>query len=242
LGQGKRLPDGPEPDRFEASALAGLPPELIFRRLPVGRHGLPRSLVVQSQRLRLVDAMLRSLPQRGYAATTIGHLAGEAGVSRAAFYEHFESKEECFLTTYDLAVQWLCERVERAVSAAGEGWPARVSAGASELLRLLAVNPGLARLIAIDVLHAGSRARERQRSWLAQFAEALRAGRLGPDRPKLPVELEEMLLGGAISTIARYVDSDRTEQLPEASAELVEYLLIPYLGLEETKRIAEEAA
>jgi hypothetical protein len=29
--------------------------------------------------------------------------------------------------------------------------------------------------------------------------------------------------------IARYVDTGRTEQLPEATAELLEYLLIPYL-------------
>jgi hypothetical protein len=56
------------------------------------------------------------------------------------------------------------------------------------------------------------------------------------------VELDEMLLGGVLSHLAFYVDSGRAEQLPEATAELVQYLLIPYLEPGETRRIAEEAA
>ena len=179
--------------------------------------------------------MLRVLPQHGYAGTTIGHLARDARVSRAAFYQHFEGKEECFLATYDLASQWLCERVERVV-VAEDKWPARVRAGTSEALRLLAANPNLARLFAVEALQAGPAARERQQAFLARFAEALRAGR--PDGPELPVELEEMLLGGVVATIARYVDGGRTAQLADASAELVQYLLIPYLGPEETRRVA----
>ena len=47
-----------------------------------------------------------------------------------------------------------------------------------------------------------------------------------------------MLLGGVVATIGRYVDGGRTEQLPDATAELVQYLLIPYLEPEETRRIA----
>lgn len=182
--------------------------------------------------------MLQALPRHGYAGTTIGHLTTEAGVSRAAFYEQFEDKQECFLATYDLAIRWLCERVERAMAIEPD-WPGRIRAGASHALRLLAANPAIARLVAIDVFHAGATARQHQQACLARLAEALRAGRR--DEPKLPVELEEMLLGGALSLVARYVDTGRTEQLPEATAELLEYLLIPYLGAAETKRISRAA-
>jgi AcrR family transcriptional regulator len=230
---------GAEPDRLEPDALVDLPAELALAQLPPGRHGLPRSFVDRNQRLRIVAAMLRVLPLHGYSSTTIGHLTQEAGLSRAAFYKQFASKEECFLATYDLAGEWLCERVELAVDA-GDDWPVRVRAGVSEALHLLATNPALARLVAVESLAAGPAARERQRACLARFAEALRAGR--PRRKKLPVELEEMLLGGVVATIGRYVDMGRAEQLPEATAELVQYLLIPYLEPEETRRIAEEAA
>lgn len=230
------LPPGDaEPERFEPNALA----ELALSRLPGGRHGLPRSFVVRNQRLRIVAAMLQVLPRHGYPGTTIGHLTQEAGVSRAAFYEQFESKEECFMATYDLAGEWLCECVER-TAAAEDDWPARVRAGASETLRLLAANPAIAHLIGVEALQAGPAARERQQVCLARFAEALRSGR--PDHGKLPAYLEELLLGGALSLIARYVDTGRAERLSDATAELVQYLLIPYLEPEETRRIADQAA
>ncbi len=228
-----------ESERFEPDAPTGLAPELALARLPVGRHGLPRSFVTRNQRLRLIAAMLRVLPQHGYPATTIGHLTAEAGVSRAAFYKQFSSKEECFLATYDLAAGWLCDRVEQAV-AASEEWSSRVRTSVSEVLRLLAANPEIAHLIAVEVLQAGSAARRRQQACLTRFAEALRAGRSG--RPDLPTELEDLLLGGAIALIARYVDSGRAEQLPDATTELLECLLIPYLGPEETSRISAQAA
>jgi AcrR family transcriptional regulator len=232
-------PGGGEPERFDPGALAGMPPELALSRLPVGRHGLPRSFVVSNQRLRIVAAMLQVLPRHGYPETTIGHLTEEAGVSRAAFYKQFASKEECFLATYDLASRWLCDRVERA-AAAHEEWSAGVRVGVSEALRLLAANPALAHLIAVEALQAGPAARERQQACLTRFAEALRAGR--PGRPELPADLEELLLGGALSLIARYVDTGRAERLPDATAELVQYLLIPYLEPGEPKRIAAQAA
>jgi AcrR family transcriptional regulator len=221
---------GGEPERFEPRVLAGLPSEFALARLPPGRHGLPRSFVVRNQRLRIVAGMLRVLPQHGYPATTIGDITREAGVSRAAFYQQFASKEECFLATYDLAGEWLCDRVERAVAGV-EDWPARVRGGVEEALGLLAANPAVAHLIAVEAAQAGPAARERQQVCLARFAAALRASR--PGDGAVPSDLEELLLGGAVMLIARYVDTGRAERLPEATAALVERLLIPYLRQEE---------
>lgn len=227
-----------EPPRFDPAGVAELPAELALGQLPPGRHGLPRSFVVRNQRLRIVSALLRTLPRHGYAATTIGHITKEASVSRAAFYGQFRSKEECFLEAYGLAGEWLRERAVQAADGDGD-WPSRVRAGVEEILRLLAANPFLARLIAVEVLAAGPTARERQQTCLAGLAEVLRAGRSPAER--LPAELEEMLIGGAVATIGRYVDTGRIEQLPTVRSELVQYLLIPYLAPEETRRIARAA-
>ena len=223
-----------EPPRFDPARFVELPDKLALGQLPPGRHGLPRSFVIRNQRLRIVAAMVRTLPLRGYAETTIGQVIGEARVSRQAFYRQFAGKEECFLETYDLGSQWLCDGVEIAV--ADEVWPARVRVGVDEALRLLAANPPLAHLIAIEALQAGSAARRRQQASLTRLAKILRLGR--PERPELPVDLEELLLGGAFSVVARHVENDRTEQLPEIGAALVECLLIPYLGPAKSKRIA----
>jgi AcrR family transcriptional regulator len=230
MAPGEPPPGGGEPERFQPGDLAGLPPELALARLPPGRHGLPRAFVVRNQRLRIVAAMLRVLPQHGYPATTIGHITGEAGVSRAAFYQQFTSKEDCFLATYDLASEWLCEHVERAV-ATDDIWAVRVRAGVAEALDLLVGNPAVAHLIAVEAAQAGPVARERQQTCLARFAAVLRAG--WPAGAEVSTDLEELLLGGAVLLIAQYVDTGRAERLPEATAELVERLLIPYLGQEE---------
>lgn len=227
-----------EPERFGPDVLADLPSELLFVRLPPGHHGLSPAFVAGSQRARIVAAMLRVLPRHGYPATTIGHVTAEAGVSRAAFYGQFTGKEECFLAAYDLAGGWLDECVAEALGTGGE-WPTQVRNGVSAALGLLAEHPALARLFAVEVLQAGPAARKRQQECLTRFAEALRAGR--PGGTELPVELEEMLLGGVVATIGRYVDAGRTAELPEATAELVQYLLIPYLEPEETRRIARAA-
>jgi AcrR family transcriptional regulator len=225
---------GGEPERFDPDSLAGLPPELAMARLPAGRHGLSREFVAHNQRLRIVAAMLRVLPERGYPATTIGHVTREAAVSRAAFYQQFAGKEECFLATYDIASRWFCEQVERSVEGEDE-WRARIRTGASAALRLLAANPLVAHLLAVEALQAGRAARERRQAMLDRFAAALRADH--PGRPELPDDLADLLLGGVITLIARYVDSDRAGRLPEATAALVEYLLIPYIGGEEAKAV-----
>ena len=223
-----------EPPRFDPAGFAELPDRLALGQLPPGRHGLPRSFVVRNQRLRIVAGLLRVLPRYGYAETTIGQIITEASVSRAAFYSQFADKEECFLEAYELGGGWLCDGVEAAV--ADQPWPARVRVGVGEALRMLAANPALAHLIAIEALQAGSAARQLQQASLTRLAEILRLGR--PERPELPADLEQLLLGGALSVVSRHVEGGRVEQLPEIEAALVECLLIPYLGPGESKRIA----
>ncbi len=171
--------------------------------------------------------MLRVLPRHGFPATTIGHITAEAGVSRAAFYQQFESKEACFLATHDLVGEWLCERVEQAVGEGGE-WTARIRTGIAAALDLLAANPAVAHLIAVEAQQAGPLGRERQRACFARFAAALTAD--VPRRAEVPPEIEQLLFGGAIQMIARHVDTGRADQLPAVTADLVDRLLIPYLG------------
>ncbi|MET0305233.1 MAG: TetR/AcrR family transcriptional regulator [Solirubrobacterales bacterium] len=211
-------PADAEPDRFEPGRLPELPAELALSQLPSGRHGLPRSFVARNQRLRIIAAMLRVLPQRGYAELTIGDLTKDAGVSRATFYGQFETKEECFLVTYDVAAQWICERVERVVSA-GPEWPEGARAGVAEAMRLLAANPDVAHLLAVEALQAGPAARRRRQGCIEHLAEVLRAGR--PANAELPEELEELLVGGTLSLVGRYVDTGRVEQLPGATVDLM---------------------
>ncbi len=52
-------------------------------RLPRGRHSMSKEEVVQSQRERLVAAMVLAASEQGYAATSVADVLRRARVSRA---------------------------------------------------------------------------------------------------------------------------------------------------------------
>src|ERR687887_842834 len=68
--------------------------------LPRGPHGLPRDVVVKSQRSRMLGALVEVVAEKGYAATTVADIIGRAGVSRTTFYQQFKDKEDCFLVAH----------------------------------------------------------------------------------------------------------------------------------------------
>ena len=63
------------------------------------------------------------------ASTTypVSRIVREASVSRRTFYEHFSSKDECFVAAYDTVMTELRQRVEEAF-AQEEEWPQAVRA------------------------------------------------------------------------------------------------------------------
>src|SRR6267378_3396284 len=67
------------------------------RGLPRGRSRLPPRTVRESQRERLLPAVTAAVSELGYPAVTIGDIVKRARVSKAAFYDHFADKEDCFL-------------------------------------------------------------------------------------------------------------------------------------------------
>ena len=103
--------------RNSADSATEYPPELS--RLPPGRHGLPREFVVHNQRERLIAGLAEAVAENGYASTTIAHITRHAAVSRRTFYEHFNSKDECFVAAYDTVMAELSERIENARTACG---------------------------------------------------------------------------------------------------------------------------
>ncbi len=212
-------------------------PELA--RLPPGRHGLPRSFVVQNQRDRLTAGMIATVAERGYHAATITGIAAAAGVSRRTFYSYFDSKEDCYLATYDTIVDHL---FKVGVEAAGteESWPRRVRASLAAVLRALAANPDLARFTLIEPQRTGGKIAERLRSAilpaLAELDRGLPKGLKAPSR-----EVQNALLAGMAALIARAVEAEEGERLEELLPELAELVLTPYIGREEAATVAQGA-
>jgi AcrR family transcriptional regulator len=84
-------------------------------RLPRGRHGLSREEVANSQRLRLMRAMAEVMAEKGYAGAPVADVLRAAGVSRESFYQHFSSKQDCFMSAYEIGVDLLLASIAGAV-------------------------------------------------------------------------------------------------------------------------------
>jgi AcrR family transcriptional regulator len=216
------------------------PPELA--RLPPGRHGLPREFVSHNQRERLIAGLAEAVAENGYAGTTIAHITRNAAVSRRTFYEHFGSKDECFIAAYDTVMAELRKRVGDAFDQEDE-WPRAVRAGIGAMLEFLAAEPHLARLSMVEALVAGPVVVERYDAAIQSLVPYFAAGRKGlADEvlAGLSPTTEEALVGGMVSLISRRIFADRTEELEALLPDLVEFTLTPYLGSAAAAKVARE--
>jgi AcrR family transcriptional regulator len=216
------------------------PPELS--RLPPGRHGLPREFVSRNQYERLIAGLAEAVAENGYAGTTIAHITRQAAVSRRTFYEHFSSKDECFIAAYDSVMTELRQRVGEAFEKEEE-WPLAVKAGIRAMLEFLAAEPHLARLSMVEALVAGPVVVERYDAAIHSLVPYFQAGREGRSADVLAglsATTEEALVGGMVSLISRRIFADRAEELEALLPDLVEFTLTPYLGSAEAARVARD--
>lgn len=103
--------------------------------VPAGDHGEAGAVPTwgaresarrRTQRERILLAMTGIASAEGYAEATITRLIAHAGISRPTFYEHFDSKDLCFLTVEREIAAELLEQVRMAVA---QGAPAQAAEG-----------------------------------------------------------------------------------------------------------------
>jgi AcrR family transcriptional regulator len=178
--------------------------------------------------------------EKGYAAATIADITRHAAVSRRTFYEHFGSKDECFVAAYETVMAELSRRVGEAFDQEEE-WPQAIKAGITAMLEYLTAEPHLARLSMVEALVAGPVVIERYDAAIQSLVPYFQAGREGRSTEVLAglsPTTEEALVGGMVSLISRRVFADRTEELESLLPDLVEFTLTPYLGSSEAARVA----
>ena len=121
--------------------------------LPSGRHGLTPEQVAHHQRERLIAALAEAVVSQGYAKVTITDITRLAAVSRRTFYEHFESKEACFLAAFEIVIEHVHRLLEEAIAPIAD-WPHQILAGLRALLGFFDSEPDLAHLCLVDALTA----------------------------------------------------------------------------------------
>ncbi|HXR30998.1 MAG TPA: helix-turn-helix domain-containing protein [Solirubrobacterales bacterium] len=207
-------------------------------RLPPGRHGLPRELVTENQRERLLNGVVDAVAEYGFNATTIGRITDAAKISRRTFYEHFRGKEDCFLAAYAMIDEHM-RGAMLAASDSSEPWPEQVRDRLAALLGALSRDAAVARFYLVEPLAAGGEIAARYRDAMQLLAETVRP----PTSAKLDVEVrDQVLMGGIATLISRRLKAGDVESLLKLLPDLVELTLAPYIGRDEARRFALETA
>jgi AcrR family transcriptional regulator len=228
--------DGPK-----LAAVGDPPPKLHLWKLPRGRHGLPRELVLRSQRERLLAGVVRVTATKGYQASSVADILEEAGVGRETFYKHFKDKEDCFVTANDALVADLEAVVKGAYEQPGS-WPRRVRRGLASTLEWFAVSPAIARVMMIEMGTVGPVASARFRETFSRFTALLDDGReLVENAPGLP-NLSSIAGGAVFARVYEEVALGNTTNLTHLLPQLTFELLLPYIGEEAAGKERDAAA
>ena len=147
-----------------------------------------------------------------------------------------------FSSAFDLAFARLQVQIESACLAES-GWAAQVSEGIRAALAFAAADPAAVKALTTEALAGGRAGYERYDRMVSHLGERLLPGRaLRPEGRRLPEITEKAMVGGVAMLVAQRVDLGRQAELPALATEAVQFVLTPYLGTKEARRVAEVRA
>jgi AcrR family transcriptional regulator len=182
--------------------------------------------------------MVATVAEKGYEGTTVADLVELSGVSRSAFYKHFEDKQACFLAAVEAIVEPTLKRL-----GGDESTPPGVerARGAFEsLIRLIVSQPAAAKMCVVEVYAAGPEGAALV-DRMMDAVTTLAAGLLEqvPERKGMPIELVRAIVGGIQKVIHKRLYRGQEKELPELVPQLWDWLFtypVPPGPLRATRR------
>lgn len=181
-------------------------------------------------RQRLLDGLAESIVEDGYRNTTVADVVRHARTSRRTFYEHFDSKETCFVALLTETTTEMIREITAAVAPTAP-WASQVRQAVEAWLECAESQPTIMLSWIRDVPSLGAPARALQRDTMAAFVTMIqtlcdtdewRAVGVGP----VPRQLAILLVGGLRELIATTVEDGEpiagmTETAVRATAALL---------------------
>lgn len=169
--------------------------------------------------------MVHWVARQGYAGTTLRDLVRHAGVSKTTFYEHFDSKQECFLSTFDEIASQVAERMDDAYREGGDA-RGRLTAALMAFMELIVREPEAAMLMAVESLALGEASvAHRERGYEA--FEAMIRHSFEPPSGEFEVSSTTIraIASGIRGVVYLRLRRGEIEELPDLVEEMVEWAL-----------------
>ena len=195
---------------------------------------LRADLLDAAPRARLVAAIGCALQEKSFSSISVADIVRLARVSKRTFYEHFPTREACYIAAYEALTEHLLARI---VAAASEERvvEARLLATARAYLSALEEVPDLARTFFLEIQLAGPDALKARRKVHQRFADLLRF--LVAQSQKERADVRPLSPGMSVAVVGAINEllmvrleegrADCLTPLADTMVELVEALVLP---------------
>lgn len=186
--------------------------------------------------------MVEAVARFGYAGTTLRELVKLAGISKSTFYEHYNSKQDCFLATFETIITRVSERVAGAYQDGGD-FRDRLVAALTTFMNLVVSEPDAATLATVESLTLGKAAiahRERASETMEQMLQ--QSFDESPSSSVVSPATVRAIAAGIRGVVYRHLRAGTTGQLPGLVEELADWALGYQQEEGEIVRRAAEAA
>jgi len=191
-----------------------LPPEIEEPRPAQDRRSWGKVAYTERfrrQRRDLLRAAVRLAGRNGYEGTRVADIVAEAGLSKSTFYEHFASKEECFVELHRrTSSQMLRGAVDIAEATLDRGPYECLIAVIRSLVGYADRNPRLAEVLRAELGSSQPAVRDHREDNLRRVIDffATLARRLGTPLPDPEIDLNATILVRGVTDILGSLRND----------------------------------
>lgn len=189
-----------------------------------------------------MEGVLVACGELGFRETSVRAILEHSGGHRAQFYQHFESKEDCFAQAYAVWIERLCVSVLEA-AATTPGWEAGVREAIVRLFRFVTSRPEIARALFLEVQIAGEPAIARHEAAIERLAAAIDSARTELEPSEEPPHATgAFVIGGIESCVCEALGAGDPNRLWDTLPELMHFAAGSYFGKEEAEAAFERAS
>ena len=189
-----------------------------------------------------MEGVLAVCGEVGFRETSVRAILEHSGGHRAQFYQHFESKEDCFAQAYATWIERLCVSMLEA-AATTPGWEAGVREAIVRLFRFVTARPAISRALFIEVQIAGEPAMARHEAVMDRLAAAIDSARAELESDEEPPEATgTFVVGGVESCVCEALSAGDPGRLWNTLPELMHFAVGSYFGKEAAEAAFERTS